>query len=231
MLEDRNYSYLKETYPKKYEIMLLRDLHSNTYADIAREFNISTSRAIQDYNRAKILQARLYIRHLAVMHEHENTTYFHDLFLKAEDCYADWQYAVAYFEKEYKTILDKYRDGEPGMPDDFLAQLPPFKEKWSKKTVQKIIEWRETEKKSERKTYIVIGRLLKMTKFKAESLYEHYYHQKFRSICEQLEKEYGKKKSDEIAHYYYSKSFKAKKYYDLISADYPEFANDPKSKG
>ena len=36
MLDDVPYSYLKESYPEKYEIMLLRDLYENTYADIAR---------------------------------------------------------------------------------------------------------------------------------------------------------------------------------------------------
>lgn len=193
MLEDVNYSFLKETFPAKYEVMMLRDLYGNTYADIAREEKLSVSRVIQDYHFAKIRQARMYIRHLAIVHEHTNTKFFHDLYTQAEDCYADWQCATAYLEKKYKTILDEYRDGEPGMPVDFLAQLPPFKKRWSKETVQKIITWREAEKKPERKTYAEIGQLLKMTKFKAESLYEHHYHIIFLSLTEQLKKNYGTK--------------------------------------
>lgn len=222
MLEDRNYSFLKETYPVKYEIMQLRDLYGNTFADIAKEQGISVCRVIQDYHFIKIRQTRLYITHLAIVHGHTNTSHFYELYKQAETCYADWQCATAYLEKKYKHILSEYRAGEFGMPDDFLAQLPPFRKRWSKETVQKIIEWREAEKKSQRKTYIEIGRLLKMTKFKAESLYEWHYHEKFLLISKKLEEKYGEKQGRDISHYYYTRWHTAKRRYEMMCAEYPE---------
>lgn len=219
MLDDVPYSYLKESYPEKYEIMLLRDLYENTYADIAREMKKSNIRIIQDYHYIKIRQARMYIIHLSIAHGYSDSKFFHDLYVQARDCYADWQCASAYLEKRYKTILDEYRAGEPGMSKKILSELPPFRKRWSQKTVQDIIEWRE----KERKTFIEIGRLLKMTKFKAEDLYDMYYHKKFMSIINTMKKEFGEKKAEEIMDDYYDKSYKPKKRYDLLCEAYPEF--------
>lgn len=218
MLQDIKYSTLKETYPVKYEIMQLRDLYGNTYADISRNQALSVRRVIQHYHYIKRWQAKLYIRHLAVVYEHINIDFFIRQYREAETCYEDCQYATAYIEKEYKSILEAYRDGEPGMPDDFLAQIPPFKTSWSEETIQKIIEMREIDKK----TYIEIGRLLEMTKFKAACLYDWYYHEKFLLIWEQLKMKYGKITGNDIAHFYFEKTRSSKKRYAMICADYPD---------
>lgn len=174
MLNDVPYNFLKENYPTKYEIMLLRDFYENTYAGIAREMEKSAVRIIQDYHYIKLRQARMYITHLSIVHGYTDCRFFYDLYNQARDCYADWQYASAYLEKKYKTILDEYRAGEPGISKKILSELPPFRKRWSKETVQDIIAWRE----KEHKTFIEIGSLLKMTKFKAEDLYDRYYHTK-----------------------------------------------------
>lgn len=228
MLEDVKYECLKEN-PVKYEIMLLRDLYDNSYADIAKEYELSTQRVMQNYYQVKLRQARLYIQHLSIVHGYDNTTSFRELFNQAEDCYKDWQYAVAYLEKKYKTILDEYRAGEPGMPIDFLSKVPPLKKKWSNKMISEVIRLREVEKES----YIEIGRKFNITKFKAESIYDYYYHRKFYAIIDDLKKKLGEKKGNQICDYYHRERSwcKPKRRYDRICNDYPEYGSKDSAGG
>lgn len=218
MLEAVKYEHLKKE-TKKYEVMLLRDLYAKSFPDIAKEYGLSLQTTIQYYYYAKIKQARLYIRHLSIVHGYDKTKFFHDMFVEAEHCYEDWQYAVAYLEKSYKTILDEYRDGEPGMPADFLAKLPPLRKKWGPKMMLKIVTLREVEKK----TFIEIGRKLNITRYKAEKLYDHYYADKYYEIINELKEKLGDIKGNEISNTYERRWHKAKKLYDWVCRDYPEY--------
>ncbi len=78
----------------------------------------------------------------------------------------------AYLEKKYKDILTEYRDGEPGMPTQFVKSMPPFKPNLSKKTVARVVEIREVEKAS----FLAIAKELRMTQAKAKHTYEMFYH-------------------------------------------------------
>ena len=137
------YSKLKEN-ERAYEIMLLRDLYDNTFADMAREFETSRTRIAQIYCKIKIKQLRLYAQYLAAVHGHENASAFR--INSIYDCYLDSKYVSAYFEKEYGDILTEYRSGEPGIPEQFIEALPPFTGALSAEVLDRMIQLREIER-------------------------------------------------------------------------------------
>ena len=65
MLKEYPYHLLKQD-ARSYEIMLLRDQHGNTFADIAKEYQISAASAAQKYYMLKVKQIRLYLNHLSI---------------------------------------------------------------------------------------------------------------------------------------------------------------------
>lgn len=216
-LIDIPYSKLKEN-KRAYEIMLLRDLYDNTFTAIAQEYGVSVATITSNYYRVKIRQLRFYINNLAIVNGHESAAEFRELLHKVYDCYQDYRYVTAYFEKEYKDVLSKYRAGEPGLPDSFLATLPPFKEKWSKYIVSRVVKMRE-----EKLSFLAIGIKLKMTQEKARDIYEWFYHKQWLAARDKVRETYfdGKDDLDNLRDYY-KKYRTAKKRLAAIMSDYPD---------
>lgn len=212
-MKDIPYSELNQD-KRAYEILLLRDQHNNTFTAIAKEFEISVTRAIQLYRNLKMKQIRLYINHIAVVLGYENTLQVKNVFDNAYECYQDRTYACAYLEKKYKDILMEYRDGEPGMPTQFIRNMPPFKPKLSKKTVARVIELRDVEKAS----FVTIARELRMTQAKARHTYELFYHKQVLEIIRALqEKADSKEKRAAIWNYSFERYHSSKKRYDMLT--------------
>ena len=209
-LIDIPYSVLKEN-ERAYEVMLLRDLYDNTYTDIAKEHNVSTGTVITVYHKIKIKQLRLYARHLAIVYGHKNTDTFR--VNAVYDCYWDFRYVAAYFENEYRDILTEYRAGEPSMPEQFIATLPPLKEKINASTLNRIVQLREVEKK----TYPAIGKELLLTEARARREYEIYYHKKVMRLFDMIKEIAG----EAAAHYYLDLRCGAKKQLEIMRRDYP----------
>lgn len=207
------YSILKQD-ERAYEVMLLRDQHGNTFADIAKECEISVARVAQTYNKLKVKQIRLYINHIAVVLGYEGSSQIRKVYDNAYECYQGWSYACAYLEKKYKSILDEYRGGEPGMPIQFVRSMPPFKPKLSKETIARVIEMREVEKAS----YIAIAKELRMTPAKAKHTYEWFYHKQVLAFIEVLQKEANSYDEKMAIWEHYFKEYKtSKKRYDALT--------------
>lgn len=212
-LRDIPYSILKQD-ERVYEIMLLRDQYANTFADIARECEISVARIVQIYNKLKIKQIRLYTNHIAVVLGHSNVSQVRQIYVDAYECYQGWSYACAYLEKIYKDILIKYRGGEPGMPTQFVKSMPPFKPKLSKKTVARVVEMREIEKAS----FVAIGKELRMTRAKAKHTYDMFYHSQALELIKALqEKAESQEEKNAIWEYYFRGNKTAKNRYDMLT--------------
>lgn len=212
-MKDIPYSELNQD-KRAYKIMLLRDQHGNTFADIAKEFEISAGRAIQIYKKLKLKQIRLYINHIAAVLGYESTLQVKNVFDNAYECYQDRTYACAYLEKKYKDILIEYRDGEPGMPTQFIRNMPPFKPKLSQKTVARVIELRDVEKAS----FVTIAKELRMTKAKAKHTYEMFYHKQVLELINALqEKAESKEEKEDIWNYYFRRYHSSKKRYDMLT--------------
>lgn len=166
-----------------YEILLLRDRHSRSFSAIARELGISAARARQQYSKIKVRQVRLYLRHISIALGHENTTQMRKIFFAAMECYQNYACACGYLEKKYGDILEKYRGEEPGMAEDFLNRIPPFKDSLSIKEISRLVAMREESKA----TFRAIGRELEITPEKARHTYEMVYHRKLLACVKQLQ--------------------------------------------
>lgn len=216
MLNDIPYEKIIDS-GRKYEVWVLRDIYDNTFTDIAREYGVSLVCVISDYNKILSLKLNYYMNHLSIVHGYKNTVYFRNICSNADDCYRDRKCVVAYFEKEYATILNKYRNGAPGMPERVLRELPPLRNEFTERTISSIIRLRETD----RMTYAAIGKRLRMTKSKAEDLYNRHYHVLYYQLSEKLMEITG----DMDLRYKYRKAFRVgsgKKKYDSLVSDYPE---------
>lgn len=212
MLNDIPYSILEQD-ERAYEIMLLRDQHDNTFIDIAKEHEVSVVRVKQIYDKIKIKQIRLYINHIAFVLGHQNTSHIREVFDSAYECYQELAYACAYLEKKYKKILDEYRDGEPGMPTQFVKSMPPFMSKLSKEKVARIVEMREIEKLS----YVAIGRELNMTQAKARHTYEWFYHEQVLELIKALQETVKSREEKEAIWNYHFRGYKtSKKRYEAL---------------
>ena len=213
MLKDIPYDVIKQD-KRAYEIMLIRDQHGSSFAKIAKEFDISASRVIHLYYKVKLKQIHLYINHIAAVAEGEDFSQMKNLYHSAYECYQDWTYACAYLEKKYQDILTAYRDGEPGMPAQFIKNLPPYKSKLSKKTVDRIIELRDKEKAS----FAAIAKELHLTQAKARHTYEMFYHKKVLALINELQKKAKNEKEKEaIWDYYFKICYSSKKRYDMLT--------------
>ena len=206
---------------RKYDVWVLRDVYENSFADIAKKYGVSVACVINNYEKILFLKMQYYINHLSIVQGYDGTAHFRKILSSAYDCYCGRKYTVAYFEKEYADILSEYRNGEPGMPERFLRDLPPLRIEFSKRTISSVIRLRETDGM----TYVAIGKRLRMTKEKAEHLYNSYYHDLFYDLTEKLIEITGDKDLRDK----YRKTFQVgsgKKKYDCLIHDYPELCKN-----
>ena len=147
---------------------------------------------------------------------YKNDGQLRKIYNDAYNCYQDWIYACAYLEKKYKDILTEYRGGEPGLPTQFINNLPPFKLKLSKKTIARVIEMRDIQKAS----FVTIAKELQMTQEKARATYDSFYHKQVLELIKALqEKAVSKEEKDAIWNYYFTEIKSPKKRYDLLTKD------------
>lgn len=220
MLSDIPYKNIMDN-GRKYDVWVLRDVYDNTFADIAREYGVSVGTVISNYEKILFLKMKYYVNHLSIVYGYENTVHFREIWRSALDCYCGRNYVVAYFEKEYADILSEYRNGEPSMPERILRTLPPLRNKFSRRTISSIIRLRETEGL----TYAAIGKRLRITKEKAEDLYNHHYHVLYYQLSEKIMEITG----DMDLRDKYRKTFRVgsgKKRYDCLIKDYPELCEN-----
>lgn len=212
-MQDISYSVLKKD-KRAYEIMLLREQYENTFADIATEFELSVTRVTQLYRRLKIKQIQLYINHISVVLGYDSTSKVWQVYNEAKECYQDYSYVCAYLEEKYKDILTEYRNGEPGMPSQFVKGMPPFKAKLSENMIARVVEMRETEKAS----FITIGKELHITPAKAKRTYEMFYHTQVLKLVKALQdKAENVEEKQAIWEHYFRGYHSAKKRYDMLT--------------
>lgn len=184
MLKDIPYSTMKKD-KRGYEILTLRDQYDNSFAAIAKEYGISTARVRQIYSRMKRKQIHLYIRHISIALGHETTQQVKKVFDTAYECYWGFSYACAYLEQKYKDILEEYRAGEPGMSEQFVKNLPPFRRTLRPQAVSRIVELRE----GEGATFLAIAKELRLTPEKAKHTYDWFYNRQVLAYVVALLKE------------------------------------------
>lgn len=200
---------------RSYEIMLLRD-QGFSFTDIAKQYDIKYGRVAYYYQRLKVKQIILYINHIAFTLGHATKKEILSVFNAAIDFYCSFTYACAYLEMKYKDILDEYRQGEPGMPEEFIKALPPFKKKVSGKVVLRIVEMRDVEKA----TFTKIAEELHITGEKAKQEYDGYYRSKINEYINGLPRdsiEY--KKLNDAEFRVVNNNISSKRQYDMLTGN------------
>lgn len=181
---DIPYSTLQEN-KTGYQILLLREQQNQSFTAIASQLGISPARVRQQYTKMKVRQVRLYIRHIAIALGHDNTAQVRNVFSTAMDCYQNYPYACGYLDKTYGEILEAYRAGEPGTPQEMLEGLPPCPVKLGEEEISCIVTMREEGNASFR----AIGREFHITPEKARHTYEMVYHHKVLEYVEGLQQQ------------------------------------------
>lgn len=211
-MQDIPYNVLRQN-KKAYQIMLFRDQQNRTFSDIANEYQISQTGALHMYTQIKIRQIRLYINHIAFVSGLNNISQVREDFDQAYECYQDWTYACAYLEKRYEAILKEYRDGEPGMPEEFIKKMPPFRAKLNSSTIHRVVEMRE----KQRLSFATIGKKLHITRAKARRTYEMFYHKQVLEMVRTLQEQTNdEKEKREIWERYFRGNLSSKKRYDML---------------
>lgn len=212
---DIPYSTLQED-KTGYQILLLREQQNQSFTAIASQLGVSPARVRQQYTKMKVRQVRLYLRHIAIALGHENTAQVRNVFSTAMDCYQNYPYACGYLDKTYGEILEAYRAGEPGTPQEMLEGLPPCPVKLGEKEVSRIVTMREEEKASFR----AIGREFHITPEKARHTYEMVYHHKVLEYVEGLQQQAKSwEERMEIWRRYLGGSMSAKRRYERLLAE------------
>ena len=183
-MTDIPYSTLQED-KTGYQILLLREQQNQSFTAIASQLGVSPARVRQQYTKMKVRQVRLYIRHIAIALGHDNTAQVRNVFSTAMDCYQNYPYACGYLDKTYGEILEAYRAGEPGTPQEILEGLPPCPVKLGEEEISCIVTMREEENASFR----AIGRAFHITPEKARHTYEMVYHHKVLEYVEGLQQQ------------------------------------------
>ena len=214
-MTDIPYSTLQED-KTGYQILLLREQQNQSFTAIASQLGVSPARVRQQYTKMKVRQVRLYLRHIAIALGHENTAQVRNVFSTAMDCYQNYPYACGYLDKTYGEILEAYRAGEPGTPQEMLEGLPPCPVKLGEKEVSRIVTMREEEKASFR----AIGREFHITPEKARLTYEMVYHHKVLEYVEGLQQQAKSwEERMEIWRRYLGGSMSAKRRYERLLAE------------
>ena len=161
----------------------------------------------------KVRQVRLYLRHIAIALGHENTAQVRNVFSTAMECYQNYPYACGYLDKTYGEILEAYRAGEPGTPQEMLEKLPPCPVKLGEKEISRMVTMREEENASFR----AIGRAFHITPEKARHTYEMVYHRKVLEYVEGLQQQVRTwEERRELWRRYFSGHLSAKTRYENI---------------
>lgn len=214
-MNDIPYSTLQED-KIGYQILLLREQQNQSFTAIASQLGVSPARVRQQYTKMKVRQVRLYLRHIAIVLGHENTAQVRNVFSTAMDCYQNYPYTCGYLDKTYGEILESYRAGEPGTPQEMLEKLLPCPVKLGEEEISCIVTMREEEKASFR----AIGREFHITPEKARHTYEMVYHHKVLEYVEGLQQQAKSwEERMEIWRRYLGGSMSAKRRYERLLAE------------
>ena len=214
-MTDIPYSTLQED-KTGYQILLLREQQNQSFTAIASQLGVSPARVRQQYTKMKVRQVRLYLRHIAIVLGHENTAQVRNVFSTAMDCYQNYPYTCGYLDKTYGEILESYRAGEPGTPQEMLEKLLPCPVKLGEEEISCIVTMREEEKASFR----AIGREFHITPEKARHTYEMVYHHKVLEYVEGLQQQAKSwEERMEIWRRYLGGSMSAKRRYERLLAE------------
>lgn len=197
-----------------YQIFVLRNKQGKTYKELAKQFNVSSSR-IEQRNRDFLhIVYSYYTRYLESI----------NIEFDSWDIYCFYQYlpfAIAYLEKTYKKHLDLLRQGKPPIMFENSMNLVPYR-KIKNDEMIRLQVYILYEREEEKRTFSDICKDIALTKEKTRDIYYLYYHRKNLIVANRV-KQAGDCSIDE---YLYNRHVSPKTKWKFIASRYSEFAKD-----
>lgn len=209
-----SYEKFVEANHMNYQILQMKFEQGKSYKEIARSLNRSIETIKHRYTMFCYSLYRCYYRYLKSI----------EIDIDANDIrnfYESITYAIAFLEKAYDEELSSFRGGKPPLFLKNIKSLPPYRKltnRQLKNLEKKILEARE----NQGRTFVDIGKELKITKEKARWIYERYYHEKVIEVANKIEQE----TEEDIWEILYDHSYISHKRWELLEKKYPEFTQD-----
>lgn len=197
-----------------YQILEMKFKQGKSYKEIADALNKSIVTIGQRYRMFSWSLYRCYIRYLKSIGLEVNAT-------DISNFYESSSHAVAYLEKTYSEALKLFRGDKPSVFLENVKTLPPYRKLTDRQLLnleKKIVKARE----SQDRTFVDIGKELKITGEKARWLYDHYYHKKVIKALDRIEAH----TESNFSYYIFDYSNYSHKRWELIIRDYSDLVQD-----
>lgn len=194
-----------------YQILEMKLKQGKSYSEIANNLKRSIATIGEHYRKFSWNLYECYFRYLKSI----------GLSIDASDIidfYETVSIAVAYLETTYSEPLNVFRGGKPPVFLENVKDLIPYRKLTRRELLnleKKIVEAREIQNK----TFVYIGKELKITWEKTRRIYDFYYHKK---VLEAISRIGPNTNTD----YIFAFSNNSRVRWDLIKRDYPNFVQD-----
>ena len=211
MKTSMDYEKFIEDNSLNYQILEMKLKQGKSYREIANSLNQNVVTIGQGYRTFSRNLFRCYIRHLKSIGLAVDA-------LDIIDFYEATSKAIAYLEKTYSEPLNAFRGGKPPIFLENVKDLIPYR-KLTKRQLRnlekKVIEARDIQNR----TFVDIGKELKITQEKAGRIYDHYYRKK---VLEAI----GRIDSNTDINYIFTYSNKPHVRWELLMKKYPNVVQD-----
>ncbi|MCI9598883.1 MAG: hypothetical protein HFE75_16730 [Firmicutes bacterium] len=197
-----------------YKILEMKFKQGKSHRDIAIALNKSISTIGEHYRMFSWNLYVCYFRYLTSIGLEVDA-------MSIRDFYESSSHAVAYLEKTYSEELNLFRGGRPPVFLENVKSLPPYRKLTNRQSMnleKKIVQARERQGR----TFLDLGKELKITPEKAQHMYRSYYHRKVMEALNRIKAQTGKDLSNfifEYSHYSYKR-------WELIVRDYSDLVQD-----
>lgn len=193
-----------------YKILEMKFKQGKSYREIATILNTSTGTIGQRYRMFSWSLYRCYFQYLKSIGLKVDAT-------DIKNFYESSSHAIAYLEKTYNEELNIFRGGKPPVFLKIIKSLPPYRKLTDRQLLnleKKIVKARE----SQTKTFVDIGKELKITPQKARWIYNHYYHKKVIAALDKIKAHTG----NDLSYFIFNYSYYPHKRWELLVRDYPD---------
>lgn len=189
-----------------YQILEMKLNQGKSYREIANSLNRSIATIGQRY---RIFSWNLYTCYFRYLNSIGISVDASDII----DFYSATSKAIAYLEKTYSEPLNTFRGDKPPVFLENVKDLIPYRKLTEKQLLnleKKVVVAREVQ----RRTFIDIGKELKITGEKARRIYDLYYHKK---VLEAI----GRIEPNTDTNYIFDFSNNSRIRWELLARDYP----------
>lgn len=194
-----------------YRILEMKLSQGKSYSEIANNFNRSKSTVRERYQTFSWSLYRCYLQYLESIGINIDS-------LDIINFYENISNSIAYLEKAYSEPLNIFRAGKPPVFLESVKDLVPYRKLSERQLLnleKKIVETRE----NQGRTFVDIGKKLKITTEKARRIYDFYYHKKVLEVIRRIDPNID-------TNYIFSFSNSSYIRWELIKREFPNLVQD-----